>query len=88
MLASETLSDLVLQSPSFLIINYEQVYWEINQFFESTVNYNYCKSKFRTSQISKTELLEKIVKRFKDINTFYNNLHFRCLTGFQCTFEK
>ena len=34
------------------------------------------------------ELLEKIVKMFKDINYFCNNLHLRCLTGFEYTSEE
>ena len=41
------------------------------------------------SQTSKTELLDKIVKRFKDINYFRNKLAInRCLTGFEYTSQE
>ena len=39
-------------------------------------------------QTSKMELLEKIIKRFKDTNYFYNNLHLRHLAGFEYTSEE
>ena len=35
------------------------------------------------SETSKLELIEKIVKKLKDINYFCNNLLPRCLTGFK-----
>ena len=38
--------------------------------------------------ISKTQFLEKIVKRFKDIQYFCNKLHLRCLIEFEYTSEE
>ena len=38
-------------------------------------------------QTSKVELFEKLVKRFRNIKYFCNNLHLRCLTGFEYTSE-
>ena len=40
------------------------------------------------SQTSKMKLLEKTVKRFKDISYFWNNLHLKYLTGFEYTSEE
>ena len=40
------------------------------------------------SQTSKMELLEKLVKRFKDVNYFCNKLHRRRLTGFEYISEE
>ena len=41
MLAIYTLSDLVSQPPRFVVINYEQVYREMDDFFVSVVSYTF-----------------------------------------------
>ena len=40
------------------------------------------------NQTSKTERLERIVRRFKDINYLRNKLHLSCLIGFENTSEE
>ena len=51
----------------------------------------FCKRAEKNSELnqtSKMEHLEKIVRRFKDINYLRNKLHHSCLIGFENTSEE
>ena len=47
-----------------------------------------CRGEFTTQPYIQDGVLEKIVKRFKDVIYFCNKLHLKCLTGIEYTSEE